>query len=326
MLSKYTAILPIFGVLVFLLTARRRALLRAGPWLAALVALAVFSPVIVWNMQNGWASFAFQGARVGASKWNLLGPITVMGGEALFVLPWLWLPMVLVWWRALRRGPGEPNGWLLACLASGPIMLFVIISLWSPRVLFHWAAAGYLFLFPLLGAWLAERRPIRSAIATYAVVGVVIAIALVGVRLNPWPLRNDPGVQALDWTPLRGVLATRGLLGETMAAPNWSDAGKIDYALGGGSVVLCLNIDARQYSFGPQPMVGRDILIIAPRQDEARIRADYGTMFASIETLPPALVALPGRQVSFGLYRGRSLKAWPPLAIPPAAIPLPAPR
>ena len=309
LLSKYTAVLPIFGVLIYLIVMpRHRGLLRTPyPWLALLVALAVFSPVLMWNASHNWISFAFQGGRAGGARFNLLGPITVLAGEALFLLPWIWLPMMIVLWSGLRRGH------LLAWMAVGPILLFVVVALWSPRILFHWAAAGYLFLFPLLGVWLAARAPVRAAWATVGVLVSVAATAVVLLHLNPWPLTPDPGLQALDWTPLRGALAERGLLGARIAAPNWSDAGKIDYALGGDPAVICLNMDARQYLFAPGPIRGSDILIIAPRQSEARIRADYAGAFASIETLPPALFRLPGRdRVAFGLYLGRNLSSWPP--------------
>ncbi len=308
LLSKYTAVLPIFGVLVYLFAVpRHRRLLRSPyPWLALVVAIEVFSPVLIWNASHDWISFAFQGGRAGGARFNPLGPLTVLAGEALFVLPWIWLPMMLVLWTALRRG--DWRGRLLASMAVGPILLFVVLALWSPRILFHWAAAGYLFLFPLLGVWLAARQPRLLAGAT---VGVVVAAAVAAVlvlRVNPWSLPNDPGLQALDWTPLRGALAERGLLGHRIAAPNWSDAGKIDYALGGDPAVICLNIDARQYLFAPAPVVGDDILIIAPRQSDARIRADYAGMFATIEALPPVVFALPGRpSVSFGLFLGRRL-------------------
>ena len=313
LLSKYTAVLPIAGVLVFLATTQPRLLARPQPWLAVLVAALVFSPVLLWNAQHGWISFAFQGGRAGGARLNLLGPLTALGGEALFVLPWLWLPMMATLIAALRAGPTDRHSWLLAWLALGPIVLFALLALGSPRILFHWAAPGYLFLFPLLGRWLAARTPRRAAWATAGLLAAAILAAVTVVRLNPWPLRNDPGLQALDWTPLRAVLAARGLLAQPIAAPNWSDTGKVDYALGGHPTVFCLNPDARQYLFAPAPAAGQDILIIAPRQSEARIRADYASSFASIEALPPALVDLPGRpQTPFGLYLGRTWLTSPP--------------
>ena len=65
MLSKYHGIfLPIGAVLyVFLHRPARRWLAQPGPYLAALVAIATFSPVIIWNATHGWASFLFQGGR-----------------------------------------------------------------------------------------------------------------------------------------------------------------------------------------------------------------------------------------------------------------------
>jgi hypothetical protein len=59
-------------------------------------------------------------------------------------------------------------------------------------------------------------------------------------------------------------------------------------------------------------MLGQDLLILAPRADEARIRTAYTPLFTSIETLPPVTFALPGRaEVAIGAYIGRGLHALP---------------
>jgi dolichol-phosphate mannosyltransferase len=65
MISKYSiGVLAPAMLLFLLLDARsRRWFLRWEPYAAALVAALIFSPVIVWNFQHGWASFGFQGAR-----------------------------------------------------------------------------------------------------------------------------------------------------------------------------------------------------------------------------------------------------------------------
>jgi len=65
MLSKYTiGLLGLSAFLFMLFDARARQWLRRWqPYGAAALALAVFSPVIVWNAQHEWASFAFQTSR-----------------------------------------------------------------------------------------------------------------------------------------------------------------------------------------------------------------------------------------------------------------------
>jgi len=322
LLSKYSASLVMLGALVGLTTAPglRGWLRRPEPYVAGLVALAMFSPVLLWNMHHGWASFAFQGGRAAAARLQPLGPLTVLAGSAAFLLPWIWLGLVLALWRGLRDGPALRGRWVLCWMAVVPVLVFTTVALWSRIVLFHWAMPGYLFLFPLLGDMAARWRDglaRRWAIGSAALVGIVLTLAVTEVRFN-WlaTLRPglDPGVQAVDLTGLRAVLASRGLLAQPIAAPAWNDTGKIDYALGGDPVVLCLNADARQYLFlpGPETAIGKDVLIVAPRQDAARIRETYAANFEAIETLEPAVVRVAGRgDVVVPLFMGRRFKYWP---------------
>ncbi len=65
MISKYSIALLAPVTLAFMLwdPKSRRWWRHFEPYMAALLALAVFSPVIVWNAQHDWASFAFQTSR-----------------------------------------------------------------------------------------------------------------------------------------------------------------------------------------------------------------------------------------------------------------------
>ena len=65
MISKYTIALlgPVAVVFMAWDPQARRWWARSPPYVGALLALAVFSPVIIWNAQHDWASFAFQTSR-----------------------------------------------------------------------------------------------------------------------------------------------------------------------------------------------------------------------------------------------------------------------
>lgn len=295
LLSKYQACLFLAGVALFLIArpAQRRWLRRPEPYAALAVALALFSPVVIWNAQHGWASFAFQlGRNTAPPQVTLVHRIAslgqTLGGQALWVLPWLWVPLIGVMARALVR-PREDRRVFFACLALVPLALFALVSLSGRPALPHWPASGYLFLFPLLGAALIERadrlperrtdnrhqRPVGAerrrdgdrrlrpvliwavwSIASFVVL-LVLGTTALGTgwhtRLLPWAFtRGDPTLEGADWRGLSRGLDSLGVLHwpqTFIAATSWIQAGKVAYALGPGVSVLCLSVDPRHFGF-----------------------------------------------------------------------------
>ena len=286
----------------------------------------MFSPVVVWNATHHWASFAFQGGRAEGLRFHPFAPLGVLAGEALFVLPWIWLPMMAVGIAALRRGPGDWRRWLLCWLAAPPIVLFAAIAAWSSqRILFHWAAPGYLMLFPLLGEALVPhlRRPAvrRTLIGTATL--ALGAVAVISVQLSlGWlhPViaavaRKDPTAEGIDWTSLRTDLRARGLLhpGSLVGVPNWRDAGKVAYGLGPDVTVICLNRDSRQFGFADpaSAFLGRDMLILAP-EHAASVPGQLGGNFASLRRLPDSAVTHAGHELQpVGVFQGDDLRVAP---------------
>src|SRR5437868_7347329 len=68
LLSKFTVVMMLPAVAAFVLVPdwRLRQLRSPYPWLATLIAVIVFSPVLIWNDQHDWASFRFQLVRATA--------------------------------------------------------------------------------------------------------------------------------------------------------------------------------------------------------------------------------------------------------------------
>jgi 4-amino-4-deoxy-L-arabinose transferase-like glycosyltransferase len=315
MMAKLHGIFLFAGVALFLLTSRTHRHWLATPWpyLAVALAAVIFMPVIIWNAQHGWVSFVFQAERALPREFALWAPLATVAGQALFLLPWVWLPLILCLARAGLDGPTRERQWLLACLAIGPIVLFTAIAWTGTRTLPHWAAPGYLMLFPLLGRRVAMaletgRRYTRawlvaSAASMAVVVGGVIALAYV-----PWlPFSllkgvapENPILAALDWNSLEAELQARRLLGRPnlfIAATRWEDAGKIDYALHGKMPVLCLSRNPHGYGIlaRPEAHIGQDALIIGRDLHPHGVEKIYGRYFEGIDELPPIPILHAGQ-------------------------------
>ena len=90
LLSKYTGVFLLAGIVIWLSASAqmRPWLKRREPYLAGLIALVLFSPVILWNAEHHWASFAKQfGHALDLSDGGLGNVGTFVGIQALFVSP-----------------------------------------------------------------------------------------------------------------------------------------------------------------------------------------------------------------------------------------------
>jgi hypothetical protein len=268
-LSKYQAFLVGAGALTFLLANRmgRRWLVHSGPYIAALIALAFFMPVLVWNEEHDWQSFTFQGGRAVADQGfsfadGALNLLRMLLGQATYLLPGPFLLAIWLLWRALRT-PALQTGFC-AALALPPILLFNGVAPFAKGFLPHWSMAGFIFAFPLIGDWMAQldskhRKWARqNLIAAGLIVGLVVLVGASQFRsglitrstLGTSPAWDDT-TQAMDWFDLERGLRERGWLkpGVVVAARDWLQAAKIDYALGGSVPVIVLKADRRHFAF-----------------------------------------------------------------------------
>ncbi len=308
-LSKYHGFLVMAGAGIFVLTTRpqRRWLATPWPWLAALLALVMFAPVLIWNSQHAFASFRFQGGRAGGAHLNIKAFLILLGGQALWLGPWNFLPLVLIFLRGLRRGPQNDAEWLLICLSAGPILVFTVVALWSAQRVFpHWAAPGYLLLFPILGREIAQRLA-QGSLFTRRILGLaggfwaLIVVAAIALPWLPFSLlagTHYPFIEALDWTDLASALAARKLEtpGRFIAATRWMDAGKIDYALGGHLPVTVIGPEPHGYGIlhPPAAFRGQDALLVAPNLPTAAAQARFGQDFSALTPLAPIYITHNG--------------------------------
>jgi 4-amino-4-deoxy-L-arabinose transferase-like glycosyltransferase len=111
LLSKFTAVMLVPAVAAFMLVPkwRMRWILSPYPWAAALIAIVLFLPVLIWNAEHDWASFRFQLVRATANhewSWRTLGDfIGIQFGLVGFILfPVVLSAVTLTAWRGYRRG------------------------------------------------------------------------------------------------------------------------------------------------------------------------------------------------------------------------------
>jgi dolichol-phosphate mannosyltransferase len=160
MLSKYTMALVGVSTLVYLLTDQRSRQwwLRKEPYLAGLIALMLFLPVLIWNAEHGWASFFFQGP----GRWSGRPHFSVhwLVGAILLILTPVGAAAVLkVFLPVSQAGPagfknlcyGSRERLFAFVFTAVPLSVFVVYSLVDAPKL-NWTAPLWLGVIPLV-AW-----------------------------------------------------------------------------------------------------------------------------------------------------------------------------
>jgi 4-amino-4-deoxy-L-arabinose transferase-like glycosyltransferase len=304
-LSKYSAALAAVGLVAFLaLSPRQRHwFAHPAPYLAALIALAMASPAVVWNWRHGWVSFAFQGERGAlAGSWRPAQVGAMLLGEIAYLTPWIFIPLAGALVAGARQAFAHEKRLFLVCLALPPILLFTLTPLWGARGLPHWPMSGWLFAYPLMGAWLGEPWAARINLRRWAIVSAAligaIAILVVSQAATGWLTRlipppagvADPTLETLDWGALRAAPALRQAA--FVVATNWMEGGKIALALGRKTPVFVFSNDPRGMAFlyDSARFVGRDGVVVVPESRLDQTLAQLRPYFLRLD--PPQSLAL----------------------------------
>ena len=232
-LSKYTAILPAAAVIVTLLATRGpRVLGSVGPWLAMLVALLLISPVLYWNAQNDWISFAYQLKHGSGGAWKARRLAAFIGIQLVAYGPVLFLGAYLA-----TRQIIQSRRWLNAGLLLFFFLPFLVTGLMSGGggSLPHWTAPAWLAVTPFAANALAQRWAnghkalILAFIRTQVVICLIAFAALFFVGIPGLPAdhplaRKNPLADLWGWDQAglkaRELARTHDL--KSLSVRNWT--------------------------------------------------------------------------------------------------------
>lgn len=228
-LAKYSALFLAPGVLLWLLLTAdgRRQLARPWPWLAALMAAAIFGANIAWNADHHWLTFAKQFGRVAPGRFAPRYLVELLTAQFLLLTPPVAILAGLGGARALqaRERALVP---IMALATSAPFFAYLLLHSLHDRVQAHWPvplypAAAILAAFALdaaagwrvkLGRW----APAGFALTALALIDMAMPQGLLG--------RGDPAAQLRGWPDFAGkVEALRSATGA-----GW--VGSLSYGVG----------------------------------------------------------------------------------------------
>lgn len=201
LLTKYTAFVAYPSLILFILftPSMRKRLKEKEPYIAFLISIALFLPVLIWNHENYWASFIFQFTH-GLGDKKFFNPeifFKNIGAQAgVFSLIFFFLVYLLV--KTVQRAIKKEDKSLFFASFSLPVILLFLYSGLSNEVLPHWPAVGFLTLLPVAGNFAYNtlhshaKKYIKYLFLVSLITGGLLTIIIPAqIIFRPFPLPSD---------------------------------------------------------------------------------------------------------------------------------------
>ena len=333
LLAKYTAAALLVGIVAHAFMTRRERPGRSwtgrwwlGPLVAGAVSVAVLSPALWWNAQNGWISFAHVASQGRVGQAARLRPdlfARFLGGESLVVSPILFVLVITgLVAAAASAWRGDARQRFLMSFALPLLLTYVAVS-FRVKALENWPGAAWLAsaaaISPLMaGLW--ERRGRRAIVVAAFALGVAMtalgffpdAVYRAGL---PRPDRIDPAARLRGWREtgalLERVHAERGGA-DVIAGATEQITAEMAFYGPGRPEVACLDTGRRRNQYDLwgrlEGLEGRDLLVVADAAKLDRVAALFdGVEVIAYQPVVQGGVTLRTMVVVAGHgYRGRT--------------------
>ena len=330
LLSKYNMVLwPCCAACYFALArADRFWLRRKEPYLALLIGLALFFPVIYWNARHGWASLAFHLVERNRAPVAWSAVVAAAAGQLLYFSPLVIAGVVaglaVVGRRALRDR--QPTDLLVVAFSIPYLIFFGLVSLVCATAKPHWPALGYVGGTIALVAALPPSAIVANArhrflpalfwcaLTTAAVTTIALHVHVLYPILQQAAV-PDPTNDLFGWREAALVvnqeLADLQQSGPTVVATTrYNLASPLTFYLGGRIAVLSIGDRTEQHDFWQRGSLSStaavNVLAVASDRFPENLCARY--RFEQAERLPPIEIVRGGRVIrTFFVYRCRAL-------------------
>ncbi|MBC7915219.1 MAG: glycosyltransferase family 39 protein [Pyrinomonadaceae bacterium] len=332
MLCKVHGVFLWLGLGIYVVFFQRKWLTQPGIYLAGIVSLLVFSPVIFWNIANNFVTWNFHSNRINPDKnlINIASFLRAFFGQIFYNNPVnVFLIIVALFYYKNKSFLHKDTGRFLLCTGLPIILITTLISLFN-NVLPHWSGPGFLTLSFIATAYLGSIG--KSFKKVYPVVlkisvTFILLIGLLGLSIiNFYPGtmgnteikdhgKNDFTLDMWGWQEFEKQFSTyieqddRLHKGPSLkiVCNKWFPAAHIDYyvarplnaeVIGLGSLKN-LHHFAWLNKFRSEIKNGGNAICIVPSNYPEDVEAEYKDQFASIKLLKVFCLERSGKPAKY---------------------------
>jgi len=351
-LSKYTGVLVVFSLLLFLLwnKSHRRWFLRKEPWLGACIAALFTVPIIWWNVEHDWASLhhiLFIGTGSVSLSRRILDGFGYHLAQFLLVSPLFYVAVLACLYRGIAKNLKTPDPAQSLLLSfSFPLFIFGLMA-FKGHVEANWAFTGYASAVILAVELLSSARRdgadrsgncfgrayLKWGVG-FAVVPAIVVVVHAWIGLVPASMEKKLGKadrviwETRGWEGLGKHVGRLVRTGDVIAGDSYQLCALLEFNVPGNPRVRYLAPWKRPTQFDVwEPsydnLKGRDIIFVSPRplDPSSKVLATVYENFGKVERLPAYDVTYHGAVIRrIYVSRGHGFDPFSPKRLGPRSL------
>jgi len=295
LLTKYT--MSFFYLCAFLFLAvsaeKRRLLLTRGPYIALLISLIVFSPVMLWNAQHDWVTLKHTAgqAHIGQGiQLSLKSFAEFIGSQLGVITPLLLILMIISILKLRKEKEGSYLFWF-----SIPVLAFFLFKSIQAKVQANWALPGYITgIISFSAVYLRRFDTDVKGKKILVTASLILSLMLTSIAHYPsildLPPELDPASRIQGWHAL-GEEVTR-IYGQMSSAnpvfifsDRYQVSSELAFYVKGHPATYCINLGRRmnQYDLWPGFHNLRNYDAIFVRIGDKRLPEEVAASFDKVE-------------------------------------------
>jgi undecaprenyl-diphosphatase len=285
----------------------------SGPYLALIVSLAVFSPVILWNAANGWVTMKHtagqahvaEGLRISAESF-----FEFIGAQIGVITPVLFILVAIALWRLRKDKEGAFLFWF-----SMPTIVFFILKSLQGKVQANWALPGYATGFIAFSAYyIRDIESSKRGMKILVTSGVLLSLLVTTVAHFPailhLPQKKDPTSRLVGWKELgsEAAMIYREMSGSAPAfifSDRYQVSSQLAFYIDGHPQTYCINLGRRmnQYDLWPgfESFIGYNAVFVRTSSEE--LPMEVGEAFGYCEKKPVTVQTKQKKIVKFAIFK-----------------------
>lgn len=316
MLSKFVLIfLPVSIVLYLLFVKEDRSWLRRKePWLALLLSLLLYTPLLLWNARNDWCYFnhmLFDHLDSG-KQLSLYHFGRFLLSQVGMISPLLFIGII---WSLVITARERKREYLFLFFCTAPVLLSYFVLSLHQKVAGNWPAVGYLTgaaaFVGLFGDSSSSRK--RQFMRASLIVALLFSLFIYVSAFADLPRKLDLAVRLVGWTELGQAVseAVEEMERETGQRPfvfsaRYQIAAELAFYVRQQPKVYNINLGRRnnQYDLwqGFEQLVGTDAIYV--KSGEGNIEPAVARLFTRCEKVPTLHFYRKGKILrSFSIFK-----------------------